>query len=544
MMPRRFVALLTVVAAACSGAEHEGAVVDVAASQTATSDGEPATEAPPFALPADGALPKLRKVLTEHLGQLTTTQQNRNWENGIVGTDLGASFERDGKVVYIFGDSWTPGGARQDQDSIAWAPATDGAIPPKLNWVVDGGNQFVAPRLPGVNLGGMNVPMEGIPAGDKTYVFFTSGWSGATNNYTNSVLAEMKGLDVAGMKLVHNVVSKKFFNVSALVEGATVFIYGSGRYRQSPVYLAKVPLAKIGDRSQWQYSRGGTFGPGEDSAQPIISTPCVGELSVRKWEKIGLYFMAYNCGTPRGIALRWSRTPDGPWSDPINIFDPGRDADGGYEHFIHAKESVAGHDDGLSEPGRYEEWGGEYGPYFVPRYFTEEPSGVLSLVYVMSSWNPYQAHMMRTQIVLEGNDYKAKPHGVDLPPAKLVNGDFANGLSGWQGSGFTTFTGTDGKPRITSYVGGDGNTGKIWQDFQVDATTKELRFAVHGGDARVVLLRGNEVVRATQARRTNDSELQAVWNLTKFRGDTVRLQVEDNLTGPWGFISVSGFELK
>jgi hypothetical protein len=509
--------------------------------------------APPFSLPKDGSLPKIRRVQTEHLGQLTNTQTNRSWENGIVGTDLGATFERDGKLVYIFGDSWTPGGQRQDQDSIAWS--TDSTSPavgalPKLTWVTDGNNQFVAPKLSGVNLGGMNVPMEGIPVGTKTYVFFTSGWNASTDTYSNSVLAEMSGLNVAGIKLTHNVASKKFINVSAVVEGNTAFIYGSGAYRKSPVHLAKVDVNKIGDRDQWQYLRSGsgasaTFGTGEDSAQPIAPTPCVGELSVRKWEKIGLYFMAYNClSSPRGIMLRWARAPEGPWSEPLDIFDP--HADGGYQHFMHAKQSEIGYDDGLSEPNRYEEWGGEYGPYLIPRYFEEEANGVLSLVYVMSTWNPYQAHLMRTRIALEENPSTAKARGDGLAKAKLVNADFSQGLTGWQASGtpFIKFTGTDGKPNITTYVDGDGATGKIWQDFTVDATTSELSFKVYGGDARVMLVRGNEVVRSTQARRSNDNVITAKWNITDLRGDQVRLVVDDSLTDAWGFVSVSGFELK
>lgn len=513
------------------------------------ADGQSEPVQPPFELPADGSLPKLRKVQTEHLGQLTGTNNNPSQRVGIDGTDLGATFERDGKLVYIFGDSWTPGGRRQDQDSIAWSTETSvpafGSIP-KLTWVTDGAGQFTAPRLPNVNLGGMNVPMEGIAVGPKTYVFFTTGFNGGTGRYSHSVLAEMNGLDVASMRVVHNVPTGKFINVSAVVEGTTAYIYGSGDYRASPVYLAKVDIDKLGDRNQWRYFANGKFEAGENAAQPIAPTPCVGELSVRKWEKVGLYFMAYNCGTPRGINLRWARTPEGPWSEPINIFDPGRDADRGYEHFMHAKESVVGHDDGLSEPNREEDWGGEYGPYFIPRYFTEEPNGVLSLVYVLSSWNPYQAHLMKTRIVLESNPFKVKPKGVDMPPPRLVNGDFSQGLTGWEKSGgeFGVFNGEDGKPRVTSFVGSDTNVGRIWQDFTVDATTKELRFKVHGGEGRVMLMHGNEVVRSTRGRKRNTPELQTVWTINDFAGEKVRLVIDDSVSGAWGFIGVSGFELK
>jgi hypothetical protein len=53
------------------------------------------------------------------------------------------------------------------------------------------------------------------------------------------------------------------------------------------------------------------------------------------------------------------------------------------------------------------------------------------------------------------------------------------------------------------------------------------------------------VLRIVHRRDTNDPEQPVEWNLEDYRGDTVRLMVEDaNSTGPWGFIGVSGFTLQ
>jgi len=368
--------------------------------------------------------------------------------------------------------------------------------------------------------------------------------------YSHSVLAEMDGLDVAGLRTVHVVPSSKFINVSAVVEGNTAWIYGSGDYRTSAVYLAKVDVARLGDRNAWSYlGAGGAFGAGEDSAVAVVDARCVGELSVRKWDKFGLYFMAYNCGDPeRGITLRWARSPQGPWSAPLVVFDPGKDADHGYEHFIHASQALTHYDDDLSERDRYEDWGSEYGPYLIPRYFAEEPGGVLSLVYTMSSLNPYQSHLMRTKIALVENPVVPNDNGASLPRATLQNGDFSAGLSGWQasGQGFTVLASSNGKPYVTTFVKptGDAVVGQLSQEFTVDATTHELSFFVHGGDARVILMRGDEVVRSTTGRRNNDVRMPVVWTLTEFRGETLRLMVDDSLTGPWGFVSASEFSLR
>lgn len=515
---------------------------------------EPPPEHVPFELPADGSLPKIRKVSTEPIGRLTNTRRNPIQEVGISGTDLGATFERDGKLVFVFGDTWIDNG-----DSFA--VTTHEAVPtasdmPQLTWITAPNGRFLPPRLPNVDLGGMNVPMEGIPVGDKTFVFFTTGWNGATGLYSRSVLAEMQGLDVGGLRTLHNVESKKFINVSAVVEGETAYLYGSGDYRKSPVYLAKVDVSRIGDRSAWTYYREGSgasavFQPGEGEAAPLVDTRCVGELSVRKWEKIGLYFMTYNCGDPepRGITMRWARSPEGPWSEPLVVLDPGKDADHGYEHYIHARQSVVGHDDGLSDRGRNEEWGGEYAPYLIPRYFTEEPNGVIALVYTLSTWNPYQVSLVRTRLALENNTYAPPPRGAGLPKTEIPNAGFTDGLAGWEasGDGFGVIQGTDGRPWVTTFVGpkGDGVVGTLSSpEFTVDATTSEIRFVIHGGDARVVLMHGEDIVRTSHPRRSNETDIPVVWTVSEFRGEKLRIVIDDSLTGVWGFITVSGFEIR
>src|SRR6185295_12585155 len=101
--------------------------------------------------------------------------------------------------------------------------------------------------------------------------------------------------------VVHDVASEKFLNVSVVTEGTDAWIYGSGRYRASPVYLAKVALADIENRGAWSYlGADGKMTPDEAAAAPVVDSPCVGELSVRRHPTLGVYVMTYNCDTPRG----------------------------------------------------------------------------------------------------------------------------------------------------------------------------------------------------------------------------------------------------
>jgi len=480
---------------------------------------------------------RLELGYTEHLGQLTGTALNPTVPIGMSGTDLGVAFARDGQVGFLFGDAWG-----DNRDSMALAPIelADGAVP-DITWVTGGGGLFEPLDAPGVDLDAFDVPVEAVPAGDTTYYFFSSGYDFDIDRHSHSALAHGPELAIADLEVDHIAPSDRFINLSIVLEGDDAWIFADGIYRASPVYLARVPLVDIADRSAWRYYP--DFTEGEESAAPLIDVDCAGELSVRKQPQTGLWLMAYNCGTPeRGIHLRTATAPTGPWSEPHVIYTP----DMGYQHFMHAREVEVGHDDGLSEAGREDEWGGEYGPYLIPEWFASPSPGVYSIVYTLSSWNPYQVHLMRTVMTAPGVTAEPPPRGEGLPPAAIVNGDFAGGsLAGWSASGdpFATFQGEDGIWRVTSYNGGDAAKGLLWQEFVVDAETSELRFFLHGGDARVELRHWGEVVRSSHGRRDNDSELDVRWRLEDYRGEKVRLVIVDDLTGAWGFVGARSFAL-
>jgi hypothetical protein len=149
-------------------------------------------------------------------------------------------------------------------------------------------------------------------------------------------------------------------------------------------------LAGEGDGSPQWSSR-------ESDAVPLFRHDVVGEFSVEYLQPVGRYVMLYNSSEPRGIAMRSAEAPWGPWSEPVIVFEPWRD--NGYGHFIHISSDFHGEDDGLSDPVREAEWGGEYGPYVIGR-FTREIDGVCRIYYTMSTWNPYQVVLMRSDFEL------------------------------------------------------------------------------------------------------------------------------------------------
>src|SRR5690606_38256143 len=285
-----------------------------------------------------GPVTSLEVRYTEHLGQLTGTALNPVLPLGLSGTDLGVAFARDGKVALLFGDAWID---NRDQMALAPLQLPERGVP-RIEFATGSDGLFQPLAVSGVDLGAFNVPVEGVPAGDLTYYFFSTGYSFDTGLHSHSVLAHGEGLAIDALELDHVAPSEKFINVQVVVEGDQAWIFGSGPYRKSPVYLARVELASIADRAAWTYYPSYVPGAGEESAEPLIAVGCVGELSVRRHPATGLLLMAYNCGeVERGIHLRTARAPEGPWSEPQLIYTP----EMGYQHFMHARESAVGHDD-------------------------------------------------------------------------------------------------------------------------------------------------------------------------------------------------------
>jgi hypothetical protein len=204
----------------------------------------------------------------------------------------------------------------------------------------------------------------------------------------------------------------KFINVSFWSADGWLYIYGSGDYRKSSVYLARVNPMNLGDPSQLQYFVGTDlagqpqWSPRESDAVSLFHHDVVGEFSVAYLAPVNQYVMLYNSSAPRGIMMRSAKTPWGPWSEGAIIWEPWRD--NGYGHFMHISSKFKGRSDTFSDPRRDDQWGGEYGPYIMARY-TSESNGWFRIYFTMSTWNPYQVVVMRSDLTLGANGEIAAP---------------------------------------------------------------------------------------------------------------------------------------
>ena len=336
--------------------------------------------------------------LDRERGQPTRSETGKRF--GVTGTDLGSTFEHRGRLFFLFGDT---GGRPGWRDAVAWTKSRDPAAI-LLDFYRDPDGKWLPPTVPGVRLGAFEVPSGGLSVRGRMYVVFTTDWSPTTYVMGRSVLAASDD-DGKTWKALYDLSLTRFINVSFQMSDGWLYIFGSGRYRKSSAYVARVRPGEITDRSRIRYLGG--IGPDgqprwttvEGEATPLFHDDVVGEFSVTYCKPVRRYVLLYNSPNPRGIVLRSATTPWGPWSPVSVVFDPWRD--GGYGHFMHIPANFkADKSDSVEDPGRENEWGGEYGPYLISR-FTTGRVGRCRIFYSMSTWNPYQVVVMQTDLALE-----------------------------------------------------------------------------------------------------------------------------------------------
>ncbi len=480
---------------------------------------------------------------------------------GLRATDLGSSFEHNGRLVFLFGDSV---GGVPGADVLAWTQGRDPASL-ELSFHVDGQRQFVPLSVPGVSLGEFEVPSHGISLGSRMYVVFTTGHTPAVT-MGRSVLA-VSDDDGRTFARCREFSARHFVNV-ALVRRTgppskhvpipdPVFVFGSGKYRASSPRLAVISAGDFAQGQSTRYFNGmedghPVWGRNESESSVLFDHPVVGEISVTWVEPLARWVMLYNSSAPRGIVMRTAKEAWGPWSPARILFDPWTDA--GYANFLHVSWK-ASRRDGFSDPGREDTWGGEYGPFLVDR-FTRGDANRCTLHYTLSTWNPYQVVVMHSDI-----GYPSR-----LAPRTVKVRRTIPGAEGWTtvGDKPRRFE-RAGVPHVSTFGGGDKDRVAMWTTF-TPGDDGAVEFTLHGGTGEVVLTLADHppapapndlggfhsalkagafgrVIEAVSGPSNNDVDVRVRWNTARFRGQALRLFVVDASADRWGFVTVSEIAL-
>ncbi|HJT03482.1 MAG TPA: DUF4185 domain-containing protein, partial [Pseudonocardiaceae bacterium] len=328
---------------------------------------------------------------------------------GIIGTDLGSSFAHQGRLYFLFGDTWRVGHGTPNDDLDSIAFSTDTTADDGL------GLTFLPrpPLVPGIPQGGFNVPLDGVSWNDTMYVFFSTDarQAGMYALMGRSIVARSDdGLD---FRLLYEVSRYKFINVSTSIvdaadhglpgNGPQLVVFGSGRYRSSDVYLAIKPVAQLDTPGSFLFYAGGTSQPqwasDEEAAVPLFGEGNVGELSVRWNPVLSAWTCLHNADWPAdrasvgGIVMRWAKHPWGPWSEGDIAFSVS-DGLGKFMHLPNVDHTQEGF--GLDRSG---DPAGMYAPYQIPQHTRQTDHGA-RIYFTMSAWNPYQVMLMSLDVSL------------------------------------------------------------------------------------------------------------------------------------------------
>jgi O-glycosyl hydrolase len=384
----------------------------------------------------------------------TVNQTQTRW--GLMSTDGGYSFEHNGKLFMLFGDSnptptfrGKPNGPNQPPRNWEYndgptAFTTDTNIEQclKFNVITNSIGAYKNPVVlnaqgkPAVKLRINEGPVGGFSQGGKMYVMFMTdnfvyppGPSKKTGiGMSTRLVLAVSNDDGNTFHYLYDL-SKgpdgKFVN-AAVAHGSDGYLYFWGvqagkQFRKSAPYFARKKDATIDRPGGFEYFIGfdisgrPRFSASEAEAEPLFHDyvpdssgqmqirDCMGEAGV-EWNRfLHRWVMLYNCANQRkehlpGIWMRVAERPWGPWSEPQTIFNPVRDK--AFCHFIHrAVTPDFPQCDNLSVPEQQGVWGAPYGPFFISRFTTGDAERATStFYYTISTWNPYQKVIMKTTI--------------------------------------------------------------------------------------------------------------------------------------------------
>jgi|SRR5579859_46371 len=338
---------------------------------------------------------------------------------GLLGTDMGQSFEHNGRAYFLFGD--TVGRLDRDLDTIATTDAVDPEQGVRLDFLTSG-SDYLTIQPPGISMGGFEVPTAGISLGGQMYFAVRTNHSVDWSSDRSMLIKFTLPKTFQPLRTISQSPAGRFINLSFHAEPGSatlpglppgspfVFIWGTARARQSDAYLQIVPTANFESGQGTRYFAGLEAGgapvwsASEADAKAVVTNGTMGDLSVTWCSALNLWLMNFDSRAPApdGILLAYSRSPWGPWSEPQVIFNDVRD--GGLGKFIH--DPAVQPDDGLAGPiniaGQTSPAavkGNVYAPYFVERW-TKVQDSELNLYYVMSTWNPYVVVLMKSRLAI------------------------------------------------------------------------------------------------------------------------------------------------
>ena len=348
-------------------------------------------------------------------GETVPNPNQTDTRYAVAGTDLGIIWDGgDGRCLIVFGDTYGAGWggfgggpAHADWRSNVLAFSSDRNPHDGLSFegMTTDRPKHAAEILSSLKIDDEEhtvIPTAGLSVGRRQIVHYMSVNSWPLNrpwltNYGGLAYSDNGGrtwIKARGAIWRNDSHNRDPFQMAALVkEGGWVYFFGTAAGRQGAVYLARVPQARVLQKSAYVYWNGADFhARAESEAQPIVPGP-VSELSIAYNRHFGRWLMTYLSPQRDAIVLRDAPALTGPWTGEKIVLR------------------------GVGFPGIY---GGFIHPWF---------NGGEEMYWMLSEWPLYNVSWMRSGLVAAPADEA----GNLLSDAGFEDDISSNGLSApWQ----------------------------------------------------------------------------------------------------------------
>jgi hypothetical protein len=347
----------------------------------------------------------------------------------IMGTDLGNQFMHGEHMCFLFGDTAHVKKNGKDDDfnldTIAFADVSDFDPATGLALRFNAAPPIIAGMRNSQTV--YSVPLDGITIDGTMFLFYSLDHIEVAPGYNSfGRTAVVKSVnDGLNFSYLYEFSSQHFLNVSvAQVKGSDLglpevgdmlAVWGTGIYHSSEPYLAALPLSAIETGQPVRYFAGVSGGApmwadNEDAAAPLFGDPTMAELSVRFNSYLNAWMMTYTSFVVRGVCLRLSATPWGPWTTmPLRLLHQWYNPSGPSIPYIHVANDQPGlarrdwmydttvgvpPNDPANAPGI------PYSPAVIEPLIRGEAGLSTTIFFTMSTWNPYTSLLMRADLVL------------------------------------------------------------------------------------------------------------------------------------------------
>jgi hypothetical protein len=390
---------------------------------SATGDAPPAIDAIVDATPPITSVTSSQrcKLLSNRFAGDPTANDVQHRAN-MLGADLGIPVAHDDHLYVFFGDTigfntiWPPQESHPDavgftttatepellctdlgilhlsstisSDPSVQADFAGGAMAAPSGHTLDeyihnpAGGATTFPYLPG----DFEVPSGAFSAGDSIYIFYTTVVSRAQPDMVASYLARWQTPGGMPSYQILYAVDERvddsgplhghFINIAAEVSGDYVYLFGTGAYRASPIYIARKRLDALATPG------------GFEELGTVTTTPGYGETSVRYFPEVHRWMLLAEELLPASnrIVAYTASDPAGPWTGPLVVDDMA-------DPQFRATYCCAVDDDCEGQQMFNCDKTGFYGSYLLPGATTS--GAAFTVAYTLSSFSPYNVALFQ-----------------------------------------------------------------------------------------------------------------------------------------------------